>query len=59
VALALRVALIFTRAIPAADGGQTDAGETARMDVIVLLAFVGLLAYVAWKAPRRPNTRQR
>jgi hypothetical protein len=59
VALALRLALIFTRPIPAADGGETGAGETPGMELIVLAAFVGVLAYVAWKTPRRTSTRQR
>jgi hypothetical protein len=29
------------------------------MELIVLAAFVGVLAYVAWKTPRRTSTRQR
>jgi hypothetical protein len=52
VALALRLALIFTGPIPTADGGQTGVADTAAMDLVVLAAFVVLLAYVAWKTPR-------
>jgi hypothetical protein len=29
------------------------------MDLIVIAAFVGVLAYVAWKTPRRHSARQR
>jgi hypothetical protein len=43
--------LIFTAAIPSTDGRQTDGGQTARMELIVLAVFVVVVAFVAWKAP--------